>query len=284
MIRSSSTTRHQRPRARVIQDGTISFAVYGTIAEAGGSSHVRLDLADGDTFNLEVLVPDRDPENTLDDFSHLTITTTAPDGSSTELQGDGVIDRFDEPFTNTSYLRLIEFEAPAVAGTYELTVTSSRPTRFTVATGTEGAVRNRGGELPARVVGRGRGLVRHATTGPRPRADDRSGSHDHPASDHNASDHHAPTEHARVRVGASVDGTAGSSGRGRRRADHSSIGIEGQLDPGAGRRRRARRRGGGRRLVDRPKAQRRRRQLTVVDRHGRWSLRGPRGLTARSRC
>ncbi|MFA9564756.1 MAG: hypothetical protein ACERLM_08640 [Acidimicrobiales bacterium] len=112
----------------VIQDGTISFAVYGTIAEAGGSSHVRLDLADGDTFNLEVLVPDRDPENTLDDFSHLTITTTAPDGSSTELRGDGVIDRFDEPFTDTSYLRLIEFEAPAVAGTYELTITSSLPT------------------------------------------------------------------------------------------------------------------------------------------------------------
>lgn len=119
----------------VIRDGSISFAVYGTITEAGRSSHVRLDLGDGDTFNLEVLVPDRPPENGLDDFSHLSLTATAPDGSVTELRGGGVIDGFDEPFSDTSYLRVVEFDAPAGAGTYELTVTSTRPTRFTVATG-----------------------------------------------------------------------------------------------------------------------------------------------------
>ncbi len=119
----------------VIGDGSISFATYGTIAEANRSAHVRLDLADGDTFGLEVLVPDQPPENGQDDFSHLTLAATAPDGSTTELRGGGVIDRFDEPFTTTSYLRVIEFAAPAVAGTYELTITSTRPTRFTVATG-----------------------------------------------------------------------------------------------------------------------------------------------------
>jgi hypothetical protein len=119
----------------VIRDGSISFATYGTIAEANRSAHVRLDLADGDTFGLEVLVPDQPPENGQDDFSHLTLAATAPDGSTTELRGDGVIDRFDEPFTGTSYLRVIEFAAPAAAGTYELTITSTRPTRFTVATG-----------------------------------------------------------------------------------------------------------------------------------------------------
>ena len=119
----------------LIRDGSISFATYGTIAEAGRSAHVRLDLDDGDTFGLEMLVPDRPPENEQDNFSHLTLTATAPDGSTTELRGDGVIDRFDEPFTGTSYLRVIEFTAPAAAGTYELTITSTRPTRFTVATG-----------------------------------------------------------------------------------------------------------------------------------------------------
>jgi hypothetical protein len=119
----------------IIGDGSISFATYGTIAEANRSAHVRLDLADGDTFGLEVLVPDQPPENGQDNFSHLTLAATAPDGSTTELRADGVIDRFDEPFTNTSYLRVIEFAAPAVAGTYELTITSTRPTRFTVATG-----------------------------------------------------------------------------------------------------------------------------------------------------
>lgn len=119
----------------IIRDGTISFATYGVITEPEGVAHVRLDLADGDTLHVEVLVPDQPPENDLDDFSHLTVTVTAPDGSVEEIPGGSIIDRYDERFTGTAYLRVAELDAPAITGTYGLAITSTRPTRFTVATG-----------------------------------------------------------------------------------------------------------------------------------------------------
>ncbi len=119
----------------IIGDGTISFATYGVITEPNRTAHVRLDLADGDTLHVEVLVPDQPPENERDDFSHLTLGITAPDGAVTQLPGGSIIDRYDERFTGTAYLRVAELDAPATTGTYELAITSTRPTRFTVATG-----------------------------------------------------------------------------------------------------------------------------------------------------
>lgn len=119
----------------IIGDGTISFATYGVITAPNGVAHVRLELADGEPFHVEVLVPDQPPENERDDFSHLSLGITAPDGTVTQLAGGSIIDRYDERFTGTAYLRVAELDAPATAGTYALAVTSTRPTRFTVATG-----------------------------------------------------------------------------------------------------------------------------------------------------
>ena len=119
-----------------IVDGSISFATYGVIDEPGGSAHLRLDHADGDELVVELLVPDQPPEGELDDFSHLTVEITDPEGEARTLRADEVLGTFDEPFTRTSYLRLLELAEPAAAaGTYAIAVTSEIPTRFTLATG-----------------------------------------------------------------------------------------------------------------------------------------------------
>ena len=127
-----ATAAEDSPR---ILDGSISFATYGLIGTPGGSGHLRLDLEAGDELVVELLVPDQPPENTLADFSHLRVTVDDPAGEATVLDAGQVLGRFDEPFTGTSYLRLLEATSPALPGTYTITVTSEVPTRFTLATG-----------------------------------------------------------------------------------------------------------------------------------------------------
>ncbi len=127
-----ATPPEESPR---ILDGSVSFATYGVIEQPGGSGHLRLDLEAGEELVVELLVPDQPPENTLVDFSHLRATVLDPSGTQTVLTAGAALGRFDEPFTGTSYLRLIESTEPALPGTYTVTVTSEIPTRFTLATG-----------------------------------------------------------------------------------------------------------------------------------------------------
>lgn len=119
----------------LIEDGTISFATYGTITTPGGESVLRLRLAEGQSLLAELLVPDRPPENESPDVSHLGLSISTPDGNVTRLSGDRVLERFDEPFSKTSYLRVLRYQAMAVAGITTITVSSAVPTRFTLATG-----------------------------------------------------------------------------------------------------------------------------------------------------
>lgn len=118
-----------------IIDGSVSFATYGVIDEAGGTAHLRLDLVEGDQLVVELLVPDQPPENERDDYSHLSVAITDPAGAVTRLTAGAPLGGFDEPFTQTSYLRLVEHVEPAVVGTYLIAVSSEIPSRFTLATG-----------------------------------------------------------------------------------------------------------------------------------------------------
>lgn len=121
----------------LLEDGRVSFATYGTLARPGDEASFRVRHADGERFTLEVLVPDRPPENERTTFADLTVVVTDPSGHTTELRGAGVLARFDEPFSKTSYLRVITSDAPAVPGVSTVTLRSDVPTRFTVATGRE---------------------------------------------------------------------------------------------------------------------------------------------------
>ena len=118
-----------------LPDGTISFAVYGRLDEAGDTRGFQVELAAGDRLVVEVLVPDLAPENALATGDLPVATVTAPDGTSFDLAPERR-EPFFEPFTQTSYLRLGGESATAQAGVYDVVVTGSSPARFTVAIGT----------------------------------------------------------------------------------------------------------------------------------------------------
>ena len=119
----------------LLPDGTISFALYGTLNSAGDTRGLRVHFDSGDSVDITLLIPDRSPENGLPDALLPTLRIDAPDGTSRILTPTERV-RFDESFSNTSYVRYLELGESAQAGEYRLTVTGLGPARFTLAVGT----------------------------------------------------------------------------------------------------------------------------------------------------
>lgn len=118
-----------------LPDGTISFAVYGSLLSPGDTRGLEFDLRDGDDLYLSLLIPDLVPETELADPDLPVMTLVAPDGTETEIAAD-VRTPFADPFSGTNYVTLYETVEPAGGGRYQLTVTGQAPTRFVVAVGT----------------------------------------------------------------------------------------------------------------------------------------------------
>ncbi len=120
----------------LLPDGTVSFALYGTIDAPSDTRGFRVSFAEGDPLYLSLLIPDLEPENALaaEDLPHLIVED--PNGVITEFTTDERVP-FAEPFTGTNYVRLIEDVGVAVAGTYSVTISGAVPARFTVSVGTK---------------------------------------------------------------------------------------------------------------------------------------------------
>lgn len=129
---ADQTTPAAGPR---LPDGTISFALYGTLAGGADARGFRATLQAGQRLELTLLIPDLEPERALPDASLPFLTVTAPDGSRSERRPDRR-ETFAESFSRTNYVRLIEVaEAVSAAGEYGITVAGTTPARFTVAIG-----------------------------------------------------------------------------------------------------------------------------------------------------
>lgn len=129
---ADQTTPAAGPR---LPDGTISFALYGTLAGGADARGFRATLQAGQQLELTLLIPDLEPERALPDASLPFLTVTGPDGSTSERRPDRR-ETFAESFSRTNYVRLIEVaEAVPAAGEYGITVAGSTPARFTVAIG-----------------------------------------------------------------------------------------------------------------------------------------------------
>jgi hypothetical protein len=133
IITDQQTTPEAGP---LLPDGTISFALYGVIDAPGATRGLRARFVAGDTVNVTLLVPARDPEQSSTDADLPTLSMVRPDGSTEVFTATERV-RFDESFSGTSYVRLVEVAEPAQAGEYALTVTAAVPARFTVAVGTD---------------------------------------------------------------------------------------------------------------------------------------------------
>ncbi|MEY4339382.1 MAG: hypothetical protein RLZ14_1232 [Actinomycetota bacterium] len=149
----------------LLPDGTVSFALYGTLMRSGDSRGATVRFAAGDTLIMSLLVPALEPERSLDAASLPTLTLRAPDGS-TRVVPPGEAVTFDEPFTSTSYVRYIQLSEPAQAGEYGVTVTAVVPARFTLSVGTKEQFGTPVENVPNRDLGVGGVMTWYATPPP----------------------------------------------------------------------------------------------------------------------
>jgi len=118
----------------LLPDGTISFALYGSLDSRGDTRGFRVNFNEGDVLYLSILIPDLPPENKLGDSSLPYLKMEDPNGATTKIALTEKVS-FPEPFTGTNYVRLTELLSVAVSGTYSVTITGDAPTRFTVSVG-----------------------------------------------------------------------------------------------------------------------------------------------------
>jgi len=118
----------------LLLDGTISFALYGTLDSAGETRGFRVKFNAGDPLYISILIPDLAPENTLTDALLPFLNVQDPNGAMVKLATTEKI-LFAEPYTGTNYVRLTEFRGTAVGGTYSITVAGESSARFTVSVG-----------------------------------------------------------------------------------------------------------------------------------------------------
>ena len=135
----------------LLPDGTVSFALYGEFLAEGETRGFQANFEDGDLFQLELLIPALDPEQSLQQDQLPFLKLTKPDGSEQTLY-PSIRTRFDEPFTNTSYFTLIRERGTAQGGVYDVVIVSRAPARFTTAIGIKeqfGTPVQRAGERPS---------------------------------------------------------------------------------------------------------------------------------------
>lgn len=118
----------------LLLDGTISFALYGSLDSAGDTRGFRVKFNAGDQLYLSILIPDLAPENLLDDASLPFLNVEDPSGAKLNFATTEKIS-FAEPYTGTNYVRLTEFTTTALSGTYSITVAGDSPARFTISVG-----------------------------------------------------------------------------------------------------------------------------------------------------
>ena len=118
----------------LLLDGTISFALYGSLDSAGETRGFRVKFNAGDPLYLSILIPDLAPENLLDNASLPFLNVEDPSGAILNFAPTERVS-FAEPYSGTNYVRLTEFRTTAIAGTYAITVAGDSPARFTVSIG-----------------------------------------------------------------------------------------------------------------------------------------------------
>jgi len=117
-------------------DGTISWALYGVVLDAGDTRGFEFDLRAGDELYISLLIPNLEPETGLADNELPTIDLETPSGEVKSIVPE-IREVFDEPFSNTSYVTLAEIREPGEAGRYRGVVIGNAPSRFSVAIGEE---------------------------------------------------------------------------------------------------------------------------------------------------
>jgi hypothetical protein len=121
----------------ILENGKVSFAVYSTLDRPQATRGLRANLTSGDPLVAELLIPALEPETSLKATELPTLTLIMPDGTQRPIPSS-LRERFDEPFSKTSYVRIASVrEIAPTTGIYRYLVTGGAPARFTLAIGTD---------------------------------------------------------------------------------------------------------------------------------------------------
>ena len=131
ILTSEQTTPASGP---LLVDGTISFALYGSLESSTDTRGFRVQFQDDDPLYLSILIPDLAPENELGNDLLPTLEVLDPTGAVSTFEPTERV-TFAEPYTGTNYVRLLEYEGVALGGIYEITIKGKAASRFTVSVG-----------------------------------------------------------------------------------------------------------------------------------------------------
>jgi hypothetical protein len=131
-------------RGPLLDDGTVSFAVYATV-KGQQTRGFRFGLRAGQRLETQLLIVDKAPGNALAATALPEVVITDPRGNRTILKPEER-SPFLEPYSGTKYLYLARLSGVGVGGTYQVMVRSrsTRSVEAVVAVGFR--------EVPGRVV------------------------------------------------------------------------------------------------------------------------------------
>ena len=119
-----------------ISDASVSHAFYGQFDNKKQFTLIDLDISDGEDLFVEVLIPNKFPENEISINELPLLRISSNNSDSIEIDPDIRIE-FYEPFSKMNLLRIASYRVPAKYNDYsiELLSRSSSPLRFVQSVG-----------------------------------------------------------------------------------------------------------------------------------------------------
>jgi hypothetical protein len=127
----------------LLVNGTVSFAVRAAFNKAGEKKAFRAQFQEGDALEVQYLIVDKKPENTLKTNQLPSVVITGPGGFRLTMKINERT-KFYEPYGRTNYLYLARNSEVAKAGIYNFVITARAKSAITVAVGDK--------EIPGQVV------------------------------------------------------------------------------------------------------------------------------------
>ena len=121
-------------RGPLLVDGTVSFAIRASFKKAGEKRGFRASLKTGDSLEIQYLIVDKKPENSLKTSKLPSLVVTSPTGSKITMKLNERT-KFFEPYSKTNYLYLGRYSGLAETGTYSFLLTSRSRSAVTIAVG-----------------------------------------------------------------------------------------------------------------------------------------------------
>ena len=118
----------------LLVDGTVSFAIRASFTKSGQKQAFRAALKEGDSLEIQYLIVDKKPENTLKNTMLPQLVVTSPSGKKLTMKLNERT-KFYEPYGRTNYLYLARYSAPAETGIYQFVATSRARAAITIAVG-----------------------------------------------------------------------------------------------------------------------------------------------------